>query len=162
MYPITNTVKALFDAEQNKILRITGTDKNGTAISITDADVILGGFSVDRYCCNGEKLEIGTAIAGELNLTLNNTHGAFDSIIFEGAELFVEIGIADWTQETPSVTYIPIGYFTPDQQPRRLSMISIKALDRMTRFDAVHPTLTPWTDNNGNQMTDGNGAVIYF
>ena len=162
MYPVSNTVKALFDAEAKQVLRITGTDRNGATISITDANLLIGSFNVDRYSCNGQKLEIGTAIASELNLKLNNANGTYDSIIFEGAELFVEIGIADWTQQTPTVTYIPCGYFTPDEQPRKLTTITLKALDRMTRFDAVHPTLTPWTDGNGNVITDGNGNIIYF
>ena len=135
MYPVTNAVKALFDAEQRKVLRITGTDRNGVTISITDENVKANGFSVDRFSCAGEKLEIGTAIAAEMDLTLYNTNGEFDSIVFEGAELFVEIGIADWSLTTPTITYIPIGYFTPDKQPRALSVITIKALDRMTKFD---------------------------
>lgn len=53
MYPITSAVKALFDAEQRQVLRITGTDKNGTSINITDADVLMNGFNIDRFCCNG-------------------------------------------------------------------------------------------------------------
>lgn len=162
MYPVSDAVKALFAAEQPQTLRITGADRNGTPISITDADVFLGGFNIDRYSCNGEKLEIGTAIASELTLKLNNANGAFDGIVFEGAELFVEIGIADWSQADPEVTYIPCGYFTPDEQPRRLSTVTLKALDRMTRFDAVPPTLTPWTDDLGNVITDDNGEPIYF
>lgn len=162
MYPISNAVKALFDAEQKQVLRITGVDSNGTTISITDANVLINGFNIDRYSCNGQKLEIGTAIASQLELKLNNADGTYDSIIFEGSELFVEIGIADWSQQTPTITYIPCGYFTPDEQPRKLSTISLKALDRMTRFDAVPPTLTPWTDGSGNVITDGNGNIIYF
>ena len=137
MYPITNEVKALFESEQRKVLRITGTDKNGASISITDNNVIADSFQIDRYACNGEKLEIGTAIAAQLTLKLENGNGQYDGIVFEGAELFVEVGIADWTQSSPTVTYIPCGYFTPDDQPRRLSTISITALDRMTKFDAV-------------------------
>ena len=137
MYPISNTVKALFDAEQRQVLRITGTDKNSTAISITDENVILGGFGVDRYCCNGEKLEVGTAIAGQMTLTLDNTNGTFDSVVFEGTELYVEVGIADWTQSSPTINYIPCGYFTPDTQPRRLNHINLTCLDRMTKFDTV-------------------------
>ena len=162
MYPISNAVKALFDAEQKQVLRITGTDRNGASISITDADVMIGGFNIDRYCCNGQKLEIGTAIAAQMELKLNNANGAFDSIVFEGAELYVEMGIADWTQSNPTVSYIPIGYFTPDQQPRRLATISLKALDRMTRFDAVPPTLLPWKTQGGDYITDNQGNVIYF
>lgn len=137
MYPITNEVKALFEAEQRKVLRITGTDKNGATISITDDNVIADSFQVDRYSCNGEKLEIGTAIAAQMTLTLENGNGTYDDIAFEGAELFVEVGVADWTQNSPTVHWIPCGYFTPDEQPRRLSTISITALDRMTKFDAV-------------------------
>lgn len=160
MYPITNDVKALFESEQRQALRITGTDKNGVAINITDADIIIDSFNIDRYSCNGEKLEIGTAIASEMTLKLDNFDGRFNDIVFEGTELFVEIGIYD--EEHTGWHWIPCGYFTPDEQPRSLSTISIHALDRMTRFDAVSPVLTPWTDENGNVMTDNNGQVIYF
>ena len=162
MYPISNAVKALFEAEQTKVLRITGTDSNNTSISITDDDVIVDSFNVDRYCCNGEKLEIGTAVAAEMSMRLENGDGRYDSIVFEGTELFVEVGIADWSQANPTVTYIPCGYFTPDVQPRKLTTISIKALDRMTRFDAVPPTLTSWTDENGSNIQDENGNTLYF
>ena len=194
MYPITDAVKALFDAEQRQVLRITGMaqmkaktisiysgdtkifesgagqsiavysgdtdiynnsdsteidvysgneliyyyDKDGLySLTITDADVLFDGFSIDRYCCNGEKLEVGTAIAGQMTLKLNNTDGRFDNVIFEGMEMFVEIGIADWTQSEPTITYIPCGYYTPDMQPRRLNHIDLTCLDRMTRFDVV-------------------------
>lgn len=135
MYPITNAVKALFEAEQRQTLRITGTDRNNEAIHITDADVVSGGFGIDRYSCNGSKLEIGTAISAELTLKLDNRDGQYDDIVFEGTELTVEVGIADWSQTTPTITYIPCGKFTPDNQPRTLDTISIQALDRMTRFD---------------------------
>ncbi len=162
MYPITSAVKALFEAEQRQVLRITGTDKNGVDITITDADVVMGGFNIDRYSCNGEKLEIGTAIAAEMTLKLDNRQGQFNGVVFEGTELFVEIGIADWSQEEPEVFYMPCGYFTPDEQPRSLSTITIHALDRMVKFDVPTTLNVPWTDNNGNTITDSNGETIYF
>lgn len=142
MYTITAEAKALYDAEARRVLRITGTDKNGTAISITDADVMLGGFQIDRYSCNGDKIEVGTAIASEMTLTLDNYDGRFDNIVFEGTELYVEIGIADWAADEPHIYWMPCGYYTPDKQPRTLSVITIKALDRMTRFDEVAESLT--------------------
>lgn len=137
MYPISNDVLALFEAEQPKVLRITGTDKNGTAITITDNDVVADSFQLDRYACNGEKLEVGTAVAAQMSLKLFNGNGQFDSIIFEGTELNVEIGIADWSQASPVVTYVPCGLFTPDIQPRRMATISLTCLDRMTMFDVA-------------------------
>lgn len=162
MYPVTSAVQALFEAGERQVLRITGTDRNGRAISITDADVMAGGFGIDRYCCNGEKLEIGTAISGEMTLKLNNADGRFDGVAFEGSELFVEVGVADWSQENPTISYIPCGYFTPDRQPRKLTTISINALDRTTRFDAVLVDKTVWTDNYGNVIVDENGNDIVF
>ena len=144
MYPISNAVKALFEADYAKVLRITGTDRNNAAISITDDNVMAESFSIDRYCCNGEKLEIGTAVAAQMSLRLDNSSGAYDAIVFEGAELTVEIGIADWTQSSPTVSYIPCGLFTPDIQPRKLTTISLKCLDRMMRFDKkIDTTVMP-------------------
>ena len=162
MYPISNAVKALFDSDQRQILRITGVDKNGTSINITDENVMINGFNIDRFSCNGNKLEIGTACSAELTLKMDNRQGQFDGIVFEGTELFVEIGIADWTQTNPTVNWIPCGYFTCYDQPRTMSIITIHALDRMMRFDDAPPSLIPWVDNNGNQMVDNNGNEIYF
>ena len=162
MYPITNEVKALFESEQRKVLRITGTDRNGATISITDDNVIEDSFQIDRYSCNGEKLEVGTAISAQLTFKLENGNGQYDGIMFEDTELFAEVGVADWTQENPTIHWVPCGYFTPDDQPRRLSTISITALDRMMRFDAVSLTLVPWTTRAGDIMTTRSGEPIYF
>ena len=162
MYPITSTVKALFESEHYQTLRITGTDRNGANISITDANVIMNGFNIDRYSCNGDKLEVGTAIAAELTLKLDNRQGQYNNIIFEGTELFVEVGISDWAGPNPTVTYIPCGYFTSYEQPRSFSTITIHALDRMAKLDVVPPSPMPWTDGNGNVMTTGDGEPIYF
>jgi hypothetical protein len=162
MYPITSAVKALFDAEQQQVLRITGADRNGASIIITDADVLINGFNIDRYCCNGQKLELGTAIAAQMTLRLDNRDGRFDGIVFEGTELFVETGIADWTQENPTIHWIPHGYFTPDEQPRSYNNITLHCLDRMMWLDVTSPTMLPWTDNYGNQITDNYGNPLYF
>lgn len=162
MYPVTQEVAALFDAEQPQKLRITGTDENGNAIEITDADIMLGSFSIDRYSNNGSRLELGTAIAAEMSLKLNNADGKYDGIKFEGVELFAEIGIADWTQTDPEITWIPCGYFTCDEQPRKRTIITLSALDRMMYFDKVEPVLTPWTTDTGAFMTNESGERLYF
>ena len=118
-----------------------GEDRNGAIIYITDADVVLGSFNIDRYSCNGEKLEVGTAIAAEMTVTLDNHSGSFSRVVLEGTELFVEVGIADWSQNNPLIHWIPCGYFTSDEQPRRSSStqmnIRLTCLDRMTKFDVA-------------------------
>lgn len=162
MYSVTSEVKALLNANEPQILRITGTDPNGNAINIMDADVVAGGFSIDRYSSNGSRIEIGTAVASELTLKLNNEDQRFSGIMFEGTELFVEIGVAEWEQADPEITWIPCGYFTVDEQPRNKNIISLSALDRMMNFDRVSPTLSPWTTETGEYMRDNLGNVLYF
>lgn len=164
MYPIPSAARALFEAEQKQVLRITGYSGNPTPVSltITDANVMLNGFSIDRYSSNSEKLELGTAISAELTLKLDNRLGQYNGVIFEGAELFVEIGIADWSQTDPTIYWFPCGYFTPDEQPRALNTITIHALDRMMKFDAPMPLVEPWTDNLGNVIQTQGDETIYF
>ena len=162
MYPISSAVAALFASEQTQVIRITGTDANSNAISITEADVMQNGFSIDRYSSNGTRIEVGTAISAQMSLRLKNTDGRFDSIAFEGTELFVEIGIADWSQVSPTVSYIPCGYFTVDEQKRHGNTISLVALDRMMRLESTPPTLMPWTDHSDHYIADHNGNVLFF
>lgn len=162
MYPVSQAVAALYDAEQCQKLRITGMDENGAEIEITDADIMQDSFSIDRYSNNGTRLEIGTAISAEMSLKINNASGKYDGIRFEGVELFAEIGIADWTQTNPVVSWIPLGYFTCDEQPRKRTVITLSALDRMMRLDKTAPILTPWTDENDEFMTNESGERLYF
>ena len=137
-YQLTPTQIALL-AGENNVWADAGdvTVQYHPIATITDADVLMDGFGIDHYCCNGEKLEVGTAIAGQMTLKLNNTDGKFSDVVFEGSEMFAEVGIADWTQNEPTITYIPCGYFTPDMQPRQLNHVDLTCLDRMTRFDVV-------------------------
>ena len=146
MYPISAEVKALFDSEALQVLRITGEDKDGNAINITDENVMFDGFNIDRYSCNGEKLEIGTAIASEMTLKLDNREGQYNGITFEGAELFVEVGVASdnvlrgaqTSTLTVPVTQERFGYkwrcFVKDEEQNTATsnVVSISDLDSAT------------------------------
>ena len=156
MYPVTDAVKALYAAEQPQVLRITGTDKNGVSINITDANVVLGSFNIDRYSCNGNRLEVGTAIAAEMTVKLDNHAGTYNGVVFEGTELYVEIGIGN------PVNWMPCGYFTPDEQPRTANQITIHALDRMVKFDNSVPGLLPLENENHEIITDEQDQPSYF
>lgn len=162
MYPIPANLAALFDANQRQTLRMTGTDADGNTIVITDANMMINSFSIDRYCCNSSRLEIGTAVAAQMTCRLDNSEGAFNGVRFEGMEFLVEIGIADWTQDNPEIHYIPCGVFIPDEQPRMRTIVTLNALDRMMYFDAIPPTLSPWTTQAGTEMRDQSGNILYF
>lgn len=165
MHPGGMIAKSCIENGNKQILRITGVDRNGININITDENIMQDGFSIDRFSSNSDKLEIGTAIAAEMTLKLDNRQGQFNSIRFEGTELFVEIGYpGNWDVETPSFFWLSCGYFTCYEQPRSLDIITIHALDRMMWFDRYVPAQAEvdWTDQSTNEITDENGKVICF
>ena len=136
-YPIANSVLELFKDQQRQVAEITLYSTDET-IHLTEKDILQGGLTIDRYCVSGSRIEIGSAIASELALTLDNNDGRFNDVVFEGAELFVKIGIKKWEArrwENAVIHYIPMGYFTVDNSPRKLASISLSALDRMVMFD---------------------------
>ncbi len=138
-YPIEKDVLDLFlkPYRQTALISFNGTEEE---LTLTEKDIIQGGFTLDRYTVSGSRIEIGSAVAAELKLTLNNKDGKFDKTVFEGAELFVKIGVKKWDAhvwEKAKMHYIPLGYFTVDNSPRRLTDITLTALDRMVMFDKL-------------------------
>lgn len=165
MYPIAEHIQNIFASGASQKARITVVQKDGSTYVLTDADICESGLSVDRYSVTGQVMELGSAVASELSLTLRND-GALNDKQFQGAEMFVEVGVVDSVtprmltlenglqlqteseqtiemeiyNDLPSdtettVVYIPLGWFKVDSPPRKLSTISISALDRMIRFD---------------------------
>lgn len=138
--------------KQTALIEVTAGSKT---LTITDADIIQGGLKIDRYCVTNSKIEVGSAVASELSLKLRNYDGNFNDVSFEGAVLNVKIGIKlssvlegatlgkgilgrmilGSASSDQDVAYVPCGLFIVDTPPRKLSTISISALDYMVLFD---------------------------
>ncbi len=136
-YPISQEALDLFTTPYRQVVDISfyGLSED---LKLMEEDIVLGGLSVNRYCVSGSKIEIGSVVAAEIELKLNNSDGRFNSVQFEGAEMYVRIGTKKWDAhrwENAEMHFIPFGYFTVDEAPRKLEMISLTALDRMVRFD---------------------------
>lgn len=139
MYKVSQEVKNLFNKNYIQIVDIT---VNGVKESfhVTESEIVQGSLSIDRYSVSNSKIEVGSAIAAELTFKLKNDNGKYDNTVFEGAEVFIKIGIKKWDAhrwEKAVIHWIPCGYFTIDEPPRTLSTITISALDRMILFDKI-------------------------
>lgn len=135
MYPITTAGLAALREDVVQSVNILCTPTKGTAFNITDKDII-GAVTVDWSSVTGSKLDLGSACMSELSFTLENTDGAFDDKVFEGAQLYVATSFsAGSTTET-----VPIGYYTVDSPPRKLRSIKITAYDRMAKFNRAYDT----------------------
>lgn len=137
MYKVSPEVKNLFNKNYIQVADITVNGVN-ESFSVAENEIVQGSLSIDRYSVSNSKIEVGSAVAAELTLKLKNDDGKYDNTVFEGAEVFVKIGIKKWDAhrwENAVIHWIPCGYFTIDEPPRALSTITISALDRMILFD---------------------------
>lgn len=136
MYPISSTAKGYFDNNKKQVINIRMDTENET-YTITENDIISGSFSIDRYSITGNRIEIGTACASECKFRIKNYSNQWDNVKFEGAVLYIRIGIADWENYTSEsdIVWIPCGYFTIDKPVKNASILSIEALDRMAKLD---------------------------
>lgn len=138
-YPISREALDLFTTPYRQIvdIRFRGLNED---LQLTEKDITAGGLTVNRYCVSGSKIEIGSVVAAELELKLNNIDERFDNVRFEGAELYVRVGTKKWDAhrwENAQYHYVPLGYFTVDEAPRKLAIITLTALDRMVLFDKL-------------------------
>lgn len=137
MYKVSQEVKNLFNKNYIQVADITVNGVN-ESFSVAENEIVQGSLSIDRYSVSNSKIEVGSAVAAELTLKLKNDDGKYGNTVFEGAEVFVKIGIKKWDAhrwENAVIHWIPCGYFTIDEPPRALSTITISALDRMILFD---------------------------
>lgn len=133
MYPITSAGLAALRNDAVQSVKIVCTPTKGAAFNITDKDLI-GAVTVDWSSITGSKIDLGSACMSELSFTLENTDGAFDDKVFEGAQLYVTTSFS-----TGSATEtVPIGYYTVDSPPRKLRSIKITAYDRMAKFNRAY------------------------
>lgn len=142
MYKVSQEVKNLFNKNYIQVADITVNGVN-ESFSVAENEIVQGSLSIDRYSVSNSKIEVGSAVAAELTLKLKNDGGKYDNTVFEGAEVFVKIGIKKWDAhrwENAVIHWIPCGYFTIDEPPRALSTITISALDRMILFDKTVDT----------------------
>ena len=156
MYNVTSLVKAMFDNNYKQVIRITCNPVTGDSFTLDENDIISGSLSIDRYSVTGDRIEIGTASAGELSFKIKNYDGEWSNTTFEGCEMYVRIGIADWTQNPTEtqINYIPCGYFKVDRPVKNAKILEITALDRMAKFDRYVDTSSLLATYNPRTLID--------
>lgn len=135
MYPITDNTYRLFTNGGLQKAKIKVFQKDGSEHDLTDADICTNGLSVDRYSTTGQKIEIGSAIASELTLLLRND-GSLNDWQFQGAELFVEVGVQDTI--TPRAIVTESGDELQTEQGTRLEIEDFNRLPEDTSYTIAY------------------------
>ena len=107
---------------------------DGTALTLTEADIWSDTLSIDTASSGTSSLDIGTAVIGQCKFTLNNINGDYDDCDFFNAEATVWLGLkGDVSGSTQQ--YYRMGFFTVDEPSKANGLISLTLLDNMWLFD---------------------------
>ena len=137
MIPVSAEVIDLFRKNYRPLLHIDVAGVPGLT-KLTDADLVENGFTVDRFAFSGETLEIGNAPEAEISVALDNSDGRFNAYDFDGAYLTVRLAIKKWDAhrwENAQLHYVPLGKYTVDDIEKNKSVITLNALDNVSKFD---------------------------
>lgn len=111
---------------------------DATIYNLGPGDIVAGSLSVNAACFD-DGIELGSTVASDCSIGLNNYDGRWNSINLDGATLWPYSGLVlpDTTTE-----YVKLGTFIIDVPGRPYSQVSIQASDRMILLDEPFSAVT--------------------
>lgn len=123
-------------AENSKVLvKATLTLANKTEVNLVGDDFIMDELSFTEATSSTNNFDIGAAIVGEFNCTLNNFDGRFDNYDFTNATICPYIGMP---MEDGTTEWIRKGYYNIDQPDSYGATISLKCMDNLIKLDVPY------------------------
>src|ERR1035437_5728787 len=111
---------------------------DATVYELGPSDIVGGSLSVQTDCFD-EGVELGSTVAADCSITLNNTDGRWDNVDLDGATLWPYSGLVlpDTTTE-----YVGLGTFIIDDPGYPYLQVTISASDRMLLLDEPFAAVT--------------------
>lgn len=106
---------------------------NATSMELTSIDFMENGLYVDEGTSGSGSFDLGSAVVGQLTMTLNNFSGKFTNIDFTDAVIIPKVGL----QLSASIETLSKGKFLVDSTKRNGLRINIIAFDNMAKFDVA-------------------------
>ena len=111
---------------------------NNTVLTITEEDIVLGGLKINDATSSNNSFQIGSAIINQCTLMLNNIGGEFDQYDFTDAVIRPYIGL----KLSKTTEWLKKGVFTVDEPTVASSIISLVALDNISKLDTPFSNVT--------------------
>lgn len=134
----SSTFKQIMNAQtaRNYLLKIYITFADGTSLAdpLTETDIWADSFSISTASSSTSSFDIGSAVIGECQFSLNNHFGDFDNYDFFNATAIVWVGLeGDKTNNVQN--YYRMGFFTVDEPVFTDNLIQLTLLDNMWKLD---------------------------
>lgn len=114
--------------------RVICTLKNGTKLKFDETNLRADGVKISDAVSSTSNFEIGTAITNQLTLSIYNENDAFSDYDFTNAEMKVWIGL----KLESGIEWLKKGVFIASDPTTTPDVITIKALDNMSKFDKIY------------------------
>ncbi len=114
--------------------RVICTLKDGAKLKFDETNLRADGVKISDAVSSTSNFEIGTAITNQLTLSIYNENDEFSDYDFTNAEMKVWIGL----KLESGTEWIKKGVFNASDPTTTPDVITIKALDNMSKFDKVY------------------------
>lgn len=129
MLSISSEYELSLNENSNQLIKAKITFADNTVRQLTGDDIVACDF--DQQVSSDSSFDIGTAIIGQMTITLNNHDGRFDACDFTKAQFVVLVG----KQLSKGTEWIQRGVYTANQPDSYNGTIAISALDNMSKFE---------------------------
>ena len=116
----------------------TGTETVTTTNYLTNENLWEDGMKMEDSVSADDVFQIGAAIINSATFTLNNIDDRFSPYSFDGARCIWTVGLADLDDGTSD--FMQMGTFIVDETDYDGSVITLKCLDNMSKFDKPYNT----------------------
>lgn len=134
MLSISSEYELSLNENSNQLIKAKITFADNTVRQLTGDDIVACDF--DQQVSSDSSFDIGTAIIGQMTITLNNHDGRFDACDFTKAQFVVWVG----KQLSKGTEWIQRGVYTANQPDSYNGTIAISALDNMSKFEKPFST----------------------
>lgn len=129
MLSISSEYELSLNENSNQLIKAKITFADNTVRQLSGDDIVSCDF--DQQVSSDSSFDIGTAIIGQMTITLNNHDGRFDACDFTKAQFVVWVG----KQLSKGTEWIQRGVYTANQPDSYNGTIAISALDNMSKFE---------------------------
>lgn len=108
--------------------------KNGTVLDFDKTNLMTGGVKIADGVSGTSKFEVGTAIINQLTIMVYNGEETFSDYDFTDAVITVWVGMP----LDDRIEWLKKGVFNASDPTTTPGVITLKALDNMSKFDAAY------------------------
>lgn len=130
--------RALANDKRDYQNRLRFTLADSTVFDVYNSQLWDDGLHIEDAVSNDNVFQIGAAIINQCTVVLNNIYNEFSEYNFDGAKIVVYTGLQDL--DDGSSEEIKLGTYEVDDASYDGSLITLKCLDNMSKFDKAYET----------------------